>query len=88
MHDGSHEEAAEFGFSDESAKKIVTQTFDGAVELFRQNELSTSEWIDKVCSKGGTTIEAINSFESNNVKESIKKGSVAAYKRAIELGNS
>lgn len=80
--------AKEFGFSDESAKKIVTQTFDGAVELFRQNELSTSEWIDKVCSKGGTTIEAINSFESNNVKESIKKGSVAAYKRAIELGNS
>jgi pyrroline-5-carboxylate reductase len=80
--------AAEFGFTNDDAKKIVTQTFDGATELFRQNELSTSEWIDKVCSKGGTTIEAIKSFESNNVKDSIKKGAIAAYKRAVELGNS
>lgn len=80
--------AKEFGFSDETAKKVVTQTFDGAVELFRQNDLSTSEWIDKVCSKGGTTIEAINSFESNNVKDSIRKGANAAYNRAVELGNS
>ncbi len=80
--------AEEFGFSKDDAKKIVAQTFDGAIELFRQNELSTSEWIDKVCSKGGTTIEAIKSFESNNVKNSIKKGAIAAYKRALELGNS
>lgn len=80
--------AADFGFSEEEAKKIVTQTFDGAVDLFRQNDLSTSEWIDKVCSKGGTTIEAINSFESNNVKEAIKNGAFAAYNRAVELGNS
>ena len=29
--------AKEFGFSDEDAKKIVTQTFDGAIELFRKN---------------------------------------------------
>jgi pyrroline-5-carboxylate reductase len=67
---------------------MVTQTFDGAVDLFRKNNLSTSEWIDKVCSKGGTTIEAINSFEKNNVKDSIKKGAIAAYNRAVELGNS
>lgn len=80
--------ASEFGFSEEDAKQIVTQTFDGAVDLYRQNELSTSEWIDKVCSKGGTTIEAIKSFESNNVKDSIKKGAFAAYNRAVELGNS
>lgn len=80
--------AAEFGFTNDEAKKIITQTFDGATELFRQNELSTSEWIDKVCSKGGTTIEAIKSFESNNVKDSIKKGAIAAYNRAVELGNS
>jgi pyrroline-5-carboxylate reductase len=80
--------ANEFGFSEKEAKQMVTQTFDGAVDLFRKNNLSTSEWIDKVCSKGGTTIEAINSFEKNNVKDSIKKGAIAAYKRAVELGNS
>lgn len=80
--------ANEFGFSEEDAKRIVTQTFEGAVELFKQNSDSTSTWIDRVCSKGGTTIAAINSFEENNVKESIKKGAYAAYNRAVELGNS
>ncbi len=80
--------AKEFGFSDEEAKLMVTQTFDGAVDLYKQSNDSTSTWIDRVCSKGGTTIEAINSFESNNVKDSIKKGAFAAYNRAVELGNS
>lgn len=82
------ESAKEMGFSEEDAKKITCQTFDGAVDLFKQNSDSTSEWINKVCSKGGTTIAAINTFEENNVKADIKKGIFAAYNRAVELGNS
>lgn len=82
------ESAKEMGFSEEDAKKITCQTFDGAVDLFRQKTDTTSEWIDKVCSKGGTTIAAINTFEENNVKADIKKGIFAAYNRAVELGNS
>lgn len=82
------ESAKEMGFSEEEAKKFTCQTFDGAVDLFRQKSDTTSEWIDKVCSKGGTTIAAINTFEENNVKADIKKGIFAAYNRAVELGNS
>lgn len=82
------ESAKEMGFSEEEAKAITCQTFDGAVDLFRQKTDSTSEWIDKVCSKGGTTIAAINTFEDNEVKANIKKGIFAAYNRAVELGNS
>lgn len=80
--------AREFGFSDEDAKRIVTQTFDGAVDLYRKNDDELSTWIDRVCSKGGTTIAAINSFEDKNVKQHIKEGAYAAYNRAVELGNS
>ena len=82
------ESAKEMGFSEEEAKAITTQTFDGAVDLFRQKEETTSAWINKVCSKGGTTRAAINTFEEENVKAKIKKGIFAAYNRAVELGNS
>ncbi|MFT6717152.1 MAG: pyrroline-5-carboxylate reductase, partial [Saprospiraceae bacterium] len=80
--------AKDMGFKDNDAKKIITQTFEGAVELFKQNDESTSEWIKKVCSKGGTTIAAIDSFEKNKVKEHITKGAKAAYNRAVELGKT
>ena len=82
------ESAKEMGFSEKEAKEITTQTFGGAVDLFSQKEETTSAWINKVCSKGGTTIAAINTFEDKHVKENIKKGIFAAYNRAVELGNS
>jgi len=82
------ESAKEMGFSEKEAKAITTQTFGGAVDLFSQKEETTSAWINKVCSKGGTTIAAINTFEDKHVKENIKKGIFAAYNRAVELGNS
>jgi pyrroline-5-carboxylate reductase len=78
--------ADELGFNQEDSKKIIIQTFEGAVELFKQNGDTTSQWIDKVCSKGGTTIAAINSFEKNKVNEHINQGVKAAYDRAVELG--
>lgn len=80
--------AKDLGFNDDQAKTIITQTFEGAVELYKQNDESASEWIHKVCSKGGTTIAAIDSFESNKVKEHITQGAKAAYERAIELGKA
>jgi len=80
--------AKDFGFKEEDAKKIITQTFEGAVDLYKQNNDSPSEWIDKVCSKGGTTIAAINSFENNDVKKHIIGGAKAAYERAVELGKA
>lgn len=86
--DAMNEAAKEMGFSDADAKAITCQTFAGAVDLYHQNTLTPSEWIDKVCSKGGTTIAAINNFKSNNIKDNIKEGIFAAYNRAVELGNS
>ena len=63
----------------------MTQTFAGALELFKQSDLSPTEWMDRVASKGGTTREALNTFEKEGVGEAIQKGMVACYDRAIEL---
>ena len=82
------EAAKEMGFEEDVAKAITTQTFGGAVDLFQQKEETTRGWINKVCSKGGTTRAAIDTFEDQEVKAKIKKGIFAAYNRAVELGNS
>ena len=42
--------------------------------------------IGKVCSKCGTTIEAVNKLNENNFCETIKEAMDACTKRAEELG--
>lgn len=80
------EAAKEMGFSDHDSKVLVSQTFEGAVELFNQNDLSPQTWMDRVASKGGTTRAALDSMEGNNVNKLISKAAHAAFNRAVELG--
>jgi pyrroline-5-carboxylate reductase len=77
--------AKHYGYDDITAKKLVTQTFEGAIELFKQSDLSPTEWMDRVASKGGTTRAALNSFDEEGISEAIQKGMIACYDRAIEL---
>ena len=46
-----------------------------------------NELINAVCSKGGTTIEAVKVFEEENLGEITKKAIGACIKRASELEN-
>lgn len=80
------EAALKMGFSPEDSRVLVAQTFDGAVELFNQSDLSPNGWMSRVASKGGTTRAALDSMEENNVNELIKEAAYAAFDRAVELG--
>ena len=80
------EAALKMGFSDYDSKVLVSNTFEGAIELFNQSNLSPEGWIDRVASKGGTTQAAIDSMEDNNVKQLIQDAAYAAFDRAVELG--
>lgn len=80
------EAAEKMGFSKNDSKVLVSQTFEGAVELFNQSDLSPDTWMKRVASKGGTTRAALDSMEDNNVKELIKEAAYAAFDRAVELG--
>ena len=81
------EAALKMGFSKNDSKILVSKTFEGAVELFNQSDLSPNTWMERVASKGGTTRAALDSMEDNNVKELIKDAAYAAFDRAVELGN-
>lgn len=80
------EAALKMGFSDYDSKVLVSNTFEGAIELFNQNDISPQSWITRVASKGGTTQAAIDSMEDNNVKQLIQDAAYAAFDRAVELG--
>ena len=77
--------ALEMGFSQNDSKVLVTQTFEGAVKLFKESDLSPTGWMDRVASKGGTTRAALDSMKENKVNELIKEAAFSAFERAVEL---
>ncbi|UII25711.1 pyrroline-5-carboxylate reductase [Fulvivirga maritima] len=80
--------AKKMGFSDHDSKVLVSQTFEGAVELFNKSNISPQSWMNRVASKGGTTRAALDSMEDNNVKQLIEEAAYAAFDRAVELGKA
>ena len=80
------EAAQKFGFSANDSKVLISNTFEGAVQLFKESSLTPDGWIDLVSSKGGTTEAAIDSMKDNNVSTKIKEAANAAFERAVELG--
>lgn len=80
------EAAKKMGFSDNDSRVLVSNTFEGAVQLFNESDLTPETWMNRVASKGGTTRAALDSMEDNNVKELIKEAAFAAFDRAVELG--
>jgi pyrroline-5-carboxylate reductase len=79
-------EALHLGFNRAQAELLAHQTLMGSVHLYSRHNLSCTEWIQKVASKGGTTEAALRTFDEHHTAEGIKKGINSAYKRAKELG--
>ena len=75
----------EFGFTHTEASKIVEQTFLGAVELYKVNDLSCKEWIDKVSSKVGTTEAALKHYNNTAISQNIQIGMDNAMQRSRDL---
>lgn len=78
--------AKDMGFSTSESELLVSQTFRGAIDLYNKTNFSCEEWIEKVCSRGGTTEAAMKSYHENALEEEIIAGATAALDRAIELG--
>ena len=80
-------DAKERGLDDEDARALIVQTFIGSAKLL-QNSRKTpiSDFIDEVCSKGGTTIEAIAEMKRSKLDEIIRSANQACIDRAKEIG--
>lgn len=76
------------GLSYNDAKILATKTMIGAGQMVLNNkDKSLDELISAVCSKGGTTIEAVNVYKRSNLNGITDKAIDACIKRAGELEN-
>lgn len=78
--------AEQLGFSQETARTLVQQTALGAANMVEHHpELSLETLRAQVTSKGGTTAEAIKTFEQEHLGDVVNKAMHAAINRAIEM---
>ena len=83
---GIAEEAEAMGFSPEQARLMVQQTALGAAAMVEQNpELSLQTLREQVTSKGGTTAEAVKTFQEQGLKPLTARAMQAAVTRAAEM---
>lgn len=76
------------GLSEEQSKNLVINTLIGSGKMLKNNTDKTiDELIDSVCSKGGTTIEAIKIYNEMGLNDITKKAVDACIRRATELEN-
>ena len=76
------------GLSPEAAKSLTLATVAGACKLAEMSDDNLDTLIDKVCSKGGTTIQAIDAFRNANMDKIVIDGMTACRRRSEELGKA
>jgi len=75
------------GLTYKQAKILATNTVIGGGQMTLSNpDKSLDELINAVCSKGGTTIEAVNSFNDDNLLGIVDVAVTKCVNRAKELG--
>lgn len=73
------------GLTKDEAATLAIQTVLGGAEMAGHSDKSLSELIMNVCSKGGTTIEAVKVLEQNNFRGIVSQAVEACVKRSEEL---
>lgn len=74
------------GIDYDKAMNLICATLEGSAAMLRESGDSPDVLIEKVSSKGGTTIEALNKLREHNFYEAIQDAMDACTKRAEELG--
>ncbi len=77
----------ENGLTADEAKLLAVQTVLGSAGMVMEADKPMSELITGVCSKGGTTIEAIKVFEEKNFRGIVSDAVTACVKRSRELSD-
>ncbi len=77
----------ELGLTADEARQLTLQTFYGAVKLANESSEDAAVLRARVTSKGGTTQQAIQSMEINEVKNKIIAAIYAANVRSREMSD-
>ena len=74
------------GFSRRDATKLVIQTLEGSVALFKATSEHPAELKNQVTSPGGTTAAGLYELEKGGLRTVLSRAIFAAYRRSQELG--
>lgn len=86
--DGMIKGGIDGGLTYEQSKTLAVNTVIGTAYLAENSEEDMDALTEKVCSKGGTTIEAVNIYRQDGLEDLIRKGIAACKKRSEELGKN
>lgn len=75
----------ESGMDPEMSRRFAAQAVLGAARMVLASGESPSVLCDRVCTPGGTTIEAVGSLKEAGFEETVKNGALAAVNRSIEM---
>ena len=75
------------GLTRDEATTLAIQTVSGGAEMAAHSDKTLPELIKDVCSKGGTTVEAVNVLESNYFRGIVGDAVDACVKRSKELSD-
>ena len=78
--------AQECGIDYDKAMNLICATLEGSAKMLKESGDSVDTLIEKVSSKGGTTIAALDAMKDLGFYDAVKKGMAACTKRAEELG--
>ncbi len=78
--------AVENGIPADKALNLVCAALEGSAAMLRESGDSPDALIQKVCSPGGTTIEAVNTLKDLSFYDAVKKAMENCTRRAEELG--
>lgn len=73
------------GLSENDARVLAEETVIGAAEYSKQLKLPLDEMVSSVCSKGGTTIEAVDYYRSKKLETTVATGVKKATLKSKKL---
>lgn len=77
--------ALELGLDEQTARLLIQQTALGAAKIALESNESPRQLRQRVSSPGGTTAQAIQSFEQGSFTQLVSKALHAAHSRSIEI---
>ena len=79
--DALRKTAEENGLNPDVAYKASCQAVLGSAKLLKEKGGDMEQWVKRVCSPGGTTIEGVTSLREDGFEESVRK----AFEKSLEI---
>ena len=74
-----------YGIKRDDAYKLVAQTVLGSAKMVLESGEHPAVLKDKVCSPGGTTIQAVSALEENGFRNALIKATDACYDKCTSI---